>query len=137
MASYTEAHSRAGIDARLPKLETWPNHFPGYEITTRYPEYTSMCPKTGLPDFGTITIHYQPNRACLELKALKIYLLAYRNLGIFYENAVNRILRDIVEAARPKWCQVTGEFTPRGGLTTTVEARWPRGGGNVSGRRRG
>jgi 7-cyano-7-deazaguanine reductase len=136
MASYTEAHSRAGIDARLPKLETWPNHFPGYEITTRYPEYTSMCPKTGLPDFGTITIHYQPNRACLELKALKIYLLAYRNLGIFYENAVNRILRDIVEAARPKWCQVTGEFTPRGGLTTTVEARWPRG-GNVSGRRRG
>jgi 7-cyano-7-deazaguanine reductase len=136
MASYTEAHSRAGIDARLPKLETWPNHFPGYEITTRYPEYTSMCPKTGLPDFGTITIHYQPNRACLELKALKIYLLAYRNLGIFYENAVNRILRDIVEAARPKWCRVTGEFTPRGGLTTTVEARWPRG-GNVSGRRRG
>jgi 7-cyano-7-deazaguanine reductase len=135
MASYTKAHSRAGIDARLPKLETWPNHFPGYQITTRYPEYTSMCPKTGLPDFGTITIHYQPNRACLELKALKIYLLAYRNLGIFYENAVNRILRDIVEAARPNWCRVTGEFTPRGGLTTTVEARWPRG-RDVSGRRK-
>jgi 7-cyano-7-deazaguanine reductase len=135
MASYTKAHSRAGIDARLPKLETWPNHFPGYQITTRYPEYTSMCPKTGLPDFGTITIHYQPNRACLELKALKIYLLAYRNLGIFYENAVNRILRDIVEAARPNWCRVTGEFTPRGGLTTTVEACWPRS-RDVSGRRK-
>jgi len=126
MPSYTDAHSRAGIDAKLPKLETWPNHFPGYEITTRYPEYTSMCPKTGLPDFGTITIHYEPNRACLELKALKLYLLAYRDLGIFYENAVNRMLRDIVSAAHPKWCRVTGEFTPRGGLTTTVEARWPR-----------
>ena len=136
MPSYTDAHSRAGIHARLPKLETWPNHFPGYEITTRYPEYTSVCPKTGLPDFGTITIHYEPNRACLELKALKIYLLAYRNLGIFYENAVNRILRDIVSAARPKWCRVTGEFTPRGGLTTTVEARWPRG-REGAGRRRG
>jgi 7-cyano-7-deazaguanine reductase len=126
MPSYSDAHSRSGIDAKLPKLETWPNHFPGYEITSRYPEYTSVCPKTGLPDFGTITIHYEPNHACLELKALKIYLLAYRNLGIFYENAVNRMLRDIVAAAHPKWCRVTGEFTPRGGLTTTVEARWPR-----------
>jgi 7-cyano-7-deazaguanine reductase len=127
MPSYTDAHSRAGIDAKLPKLETWPNHFPGYEITTRYPEYTSVCPKTSLPDFGTITIYYEPNRACLELKALKLYLLAYRDLGIFYENAVNRMLRDIVAAAHPKWCRVTGEFTPRGGLTTTVEAHWPRG----------
>jgi 7-cyano-7-deazaguanine reductase len=136
MASYTDAHSRAGINAKLPKLETWPNHFPGYEITTRYPEYTSVCPKTGLPDFGTITIRYEPNRACLELKSLKLYLLAYRDLGIFYENAVNRMLRDIVAAARPKWCHVTGEFTPRGGLTTTVEARWPRG-RNDSSQRRG
>ncbi len=71
------------IDARLPKLEPWPNHFPGYEITIRFPEYTSVCPKTGLPDYGAITIRYQPNRACLELKALKMYLLGYRNLGIF------------------------------------------------------
>jgi 7-cyano-7-deazaguanine reductase len=84
-----------------------------------------MCPKTGLPDYGTITIEYEPRRHCLELKALKHYLLAYRNLGIFYENAVNRILRDIVAAAKPVWCTVKGEFTPRGGLTTTVEARWP------------
>jgi 7-cyano-7-deazaguanine reductase len=126
MANYTDAHSRAGIDARLPKLETWPNHFPGYEITIRFPEYTSVCPKTGLPDYGAITIHYQPNRSCLELKALKMYLLAYRNLGIFYENAVNRMLRDFVKAVRPSWCRVMGEFTPRGGLTTTVEAHWPR-----------
>ena len=98
MAQYTDAHSKAGIDARLPKLETWPNHFPGYEITIQFPEYTSVCPKTGLPDYGKITIRYEPRKVCLELKALKMYLLAYRNLGIFYENAVNRMLRDIVDA---------------------------------------
>ena len=127
MASYTEQHARAGISARLPRIETWPNQFPGYTITTRYPEYTSVCPKTGLPDYGTIIIEYEPRRSCLELKSLKYYLLSYRNLGIFYENAVNRMLADIVAATRPVWCVVRGEFTPRGGLTTTVEARWPRG----------
>lgn len=128
MPGYTQEHAKAGIQARLPQLETWPNQFPGYTIRTRYPEYTSMCPKTGLPDYGTITIEYEPRRLCLELKALKHYLLAYRNLGIFYENAVNRILRDIIAAAKPVWCTVKGEFTPRGGLTTTVETRWPRQG---------
>ena len=133
MANYTDKHASAGIDAKLPTLETWPNQFPGYTITTRFPEYTSVCPKTGMPDYGTITIEYQPRGRCLELKALKLYLLAYRDLGIFYENAVNRILRDIVTATRPVWCAVRGEFTPRGGLTTTVEARWPR----VSSARRG
>jgi 7-cyano-7-deazaguanine reductase len=126
MPAYTEEHAKAGIKDRLPKLETWPNQFPGYTIRTRFPEYTSVCPKTGLPDYGAITIEYQPRARCLELKALKLYLLAYRNLGIFYENAVNRMLADIVAAARPVWCTVRGEFTPRGGLTTTVEARWPR-----------
>jgi 7-cyano-7-deazaguanine reductase len=126
MPDYTTTHARAGIDTKLPKLETWPNHFPGYEITIRFPEYTSVCPKTGLPDYGAITIQYQPKKLCLELKALKMYLLAYRNLGIFYENAINRMLRDIVAAIRPVRCRVSGEFTPRGGLTTTVEARWPR-----------
>jgi len=124
--AYTEEHAKAGITARLPQLETWPNQFSGYTIRTRFPEYTSVCPKTGLPDYGTITIEYEPRRQCLELKALKLYLLAYRNLGIFYENAVNRILRDIVAATKPVSCIVRGEFTPRGGLTTTVEARWPR-----------
>jgi 7-cyano-7-deazaguanine reductase len=126
MRGYTEEHARAGIQARLPKIETWPNQFPGYTITTRFPEYTSVCPKTGLPDYGTIIIQYQPRRNCLELKSLKHYLLGYRNLGIFYENAVNRMLADIVAATRPAWCIVRGEFTPRGGLTTTVEAHWPR-----------
>jgi len=126
VAGYTDQHAKAGITARLPPLETWPNQFPGYTIRTRFPEYTSVCPKTGLPDSGTITIEYQPRRQCLELKALKLYLLAYRNLGIFYENSVNRILRDVVAATKPVWCTVRGEFTPRGGLTTTIEARWPR-----------
>jgi 7-cyano-7-deazaguanine reductase len=126
MADYTEDHARAGIQAKLPKLDTWPNQFPGYVITTRYPEYTSVCPKTGLPDYGTITIQYMPHKDCIELKALKMYLLAYRDLGIFYENAVNKILLDIVEAVRPEWCVVRGEFTPRGGLTTSIFARWPK-----------
>src|ERR1700676_1250061 len=126
MAGYTDEHARAGIIARLPKLETWRNQFPGYRIVTRYPEYTSVCPKTGMPAFGTIIIEKKPKKSCLELKALKMYLLAYRDLGIFYENAVNRMLRDIVDAIHPAWCVVRGEFTPRGGLTTTVEARWPK-----------
>jgi 7-cyano-7-deazaguanine reductase len=127
MSAYTDEHAKAGIKAQLPKLETWPNQFPGYSIKTRFPEYTSVCPKTGMPDYGVITIEYQPRSRCLELKALKLYLLAYRNLGIFYENAVNRILRDIVSAARPVWCVVRGEFTPRGGLTTSIEASYPSG----------
>jgi 7-cyano-7-deazaguanine reductase len=135
MSVYTSAHARAGIDAKLPRLETWPNHFPGYLITTRYPEYTSVCPKTGLPDYGTITIQYEPRKLCLELKSLKMYLVAYRDLGIFYENAVNRMLRDFVAATKPAWFRVTGEFTPRGGLTTTVTARWPRTKSNSASRR--
>jgi 7-cyano-7-deazaguanine reductase len=135
MSVYTSAHARAGIDAKLPTLETWPNHFPGYVITTRYPEYTSVCPKTGLPDYGTIIIAYEPRKLCLELKSLKMYLLAYRDLGIFYENAVNRMLRDFVAATKPAWFRVTGQFTPRGGLSTTVVAQWPRTKSNSQGRR--
>src|SRR5437588_16251 len=125
MPDYTAEHARAGINAKLPALETWPNQFESYVITTRFPEYTSVCPKTGMPDNGALTIQYMPRKQCLELKALKLYLLCYRNLGILYENAVNKILHDIVEAAQPVWCVVRGEFTPRGGLTTTVFARWP------------
>src|ERR1700730_14818540 len=124
MADYTAEDARAGIDAKLPQLETWPNQFPGYVITTTFPEYSSICPKTGLPDFGTITIRYMPKKDCIELKALKMYLLAYRGLGIFYENAVNKMLQDIVDAVKPEWCTVRGEFTPRGGLSTSIFARW-------------
>ena len=124
---YTANHARSGTKAALPEIETWPNQYRGYEITISIPEYTSICPRTGLPDFGTITIHYLPAKRCLELKSLKYYILAYRSLGIFYENAVNRILDDVVRACRPKWAVVRGEFTARGGMRTTVEARHPRG----------
>lgn len=126
MAEYTDKHARAGVAARLPALETWANQFPDYEITISIPEYTSVCPRTGMPDFGTITLLYQPDRRCLELKSLKQYILAYRNLGIFYENAVNRILRDVVAACRPRWAVVRGEFTTRGGMRAAVEARYDR-----------
>jgi 7-cyano-7-deazaguanine reductase len=135
MPDYTTEHARAGIDTKLPTIETWPNHFPGYEITIRFPEYTSVCPKTGLPDYGAITIQYEPRKLCLELKSLKMYLLAYRSLGIFYENAVNRMLRDIVATIHPVGCRITGEFTPRGGLTTSVVANWSRQSGKMSTKR--
>jgi 7-cyano-7-deazaguanine reductase len=123
---YGEKEARAGLKARLPRLETFPNQFPDYEIAIEIPEFTSVCPKTGLPDFGVITIRYVPESSCLELRSLKNYILAYRALGIFYENAVNRILEDIVAACRPVRATVTGEFNPRGGLTSTVEAHFPR-----------
>ena len=120
---YTDRHASAGINAKLPAIECWPNQYPNYDITIAIPEYTSICPKTRLPDFGTITIVYRPNKQCVELKSLKMYLLAYRELGIFYENAVNRILKDFVTAVKPKWAHIRGDFTPRGGISTTVEAQ--------------
>ena len=126
MSDYTEEHARAGIRAPLPPLETWSNQYPGYEISIVYPEYSSVCPKTGLPDCATITLEYLPDKLCVELKSLKVYLLAYRNLGIFYENAVNRILEDFVAACRPVSATVTGEFTARGGMHSRVTAKWPR-----------
>ena len=119
--------ARAGLRKKLPGIETFPNQFPDYEIKIDIPEFTSICPKTELPDFGRILIRYIPQDSCLELKSLKLYLLAYRNLGIFYENAVNRILEDVVKACFPKKAAVIGEFRPRGGIESTIEARWPRG----------
>src|SRR4026208_1051622 len=107
---YNERHAKSGLTASLPTIETFLNQYKGYEITIEIPEYTAICPKTGLPDFGTITLHYMTDNECLELKSLKLYLYAYRNLGIFYENAVNRILLDIVKACRPVWVRVTGTF---------------------------
>jgi 7-cyano-7-deazaguanine reductase len=123
---YTDEQARAGIDAPLPEIETWPNQFPGYEIEIVIPEFTSVCPRTGLPDFGKLTLRYVPDKLCLELKSLKMYTLAYRNLGIFYENVVNRFLRDVVKAARPVSATLVGEFTPRGGLHSKITAVWSR-----------
>lgn len=122
----TEKEARAGLKEKLPAIETFANQFPGYEIKIEFPEYTSVCPKTGLPDFGTVVIRYLPDKLCLELRSLKMYLLAYRNLGIFYENAVNRILEDVVKACKPARATVSGEFNPRGGLKSVIEAHYPR-----------
>lgn len=96
-------------------------------IIIEQPEYTSVCPMTGLPDMGCITIEYVPAETIIELKSLKYYLLQYRNVGIFYENIVNRILDDLVSVLMPKKMTVTGDFTPRGGITTTVTAEYKKG----------
>ena len=124
---YTSQHAAAGLDAAFPEIEIWPNQFPGCEIVIDIPEFTSVCPRTGLPDFGVITLRYQPGKMCLELKSYKEYLHFYRNLGIFQENIVNRVLEDVVRWAKPVWAEVKGDFRPRGGISTTVVARWPRG----------
>jgi 7-cyano-7-deazaguanine reductase len=126
MRQYTAEHARSGIDSTLPGVECWENQYPGYQVEIVIPEYTAICPRTGLPDFGTIHVCYSPDKWCLELKSLKEYINAFRNLGIFYENAVNRILRDLVAACRPLSMTVRGEFSPRGGILTKVEASYTR-----------
>ena len=126
MSGYTDDHAAAGVDAVLPAIETWANQYKGREYTIEIscPEFTSVCPKTGLPDFGTLHLRYQPADLCIELKSFKLYLLEYRNLGIFQENIVNRVLEDVVKATSPVWAAVEGDFAARGGLTTNVEASY-------------
>ena len=94
------------------------------EICIEQPEFTSVCPMTGLPDFGSITIKYQPKSKIIELKSLKFYLLQFRNVGIFYEHVVNQILENLISVLEPKWLEVSGDFTARGGITTTVKAEY-------------
>lgn len=108
----------------MPALETFPNSHPGrdYVIEITCPEFTSVCPKTGQPDFGTLVISYVPERHCLELKSLKLYLFAFRNEGIFYERVTNRILDELVAAIRPRRMSVEGRFNVRGGISTVVRA---------------
>lgn len=122
MKEYNEGHAKSGTAVKLPAIEVFPNQYPGYTIRIEIPEYTAVCPKTGLPDFGTIILEYEPLKQVLELKSLKSYILAYRNVGIFYENAVNRMLRDFTTAAKPKWCRVVGKFNTRGGMFSTITA---------------
>lgn len=117
--------AKSGLDVELPRLKVFENQFSDYEITITIPEFTSICPKTSLPDFGCITIIYTPDKYCIELKSLKEYILGYRNLGIFYENAVNRILQDILTACHPKEIKVIGEFNPRGGISSKISAHYP------------
>lgn len=126
---YTDEHAAAGLDAPLPEIECWPNQYrEGYVIEISMPEFTSVCPRTGLPDHGTISIEYVPDERCLELKSLKLYMLAYRNLGIFQENVVNRFLRDCVRACEPFSMTVRGEFLPRGGVYSNITASYQKKG---------
>jgi len=123
---YTEEHAKSGLSDPLPALECFPNQYSesDYTIEIEYPEFDSVCPKTGLPDSGTIRIRYIPDRSCVELKSLKLYLLGYRNMGIFSENVVNRVFEDFKRAVAPRWLRVQGEFNARGGIFTSVEREY-------------
>ena len=114
---------------KTPKIDVWKNQYPerDYTITIDCPEFTCICPKTGLPDFAVITIKYVPDELCLELKSLKYYTIFYREVGIFNENVVNKFLDDLVKACKPRWMEIVGEFNARGGIKTTVRAEYRKG----------
>ncbi len=111
---------------KTPAIDVWENQYSDkeYIIHLEIPEFTCICPKTGLPDFATITIEYSPDKYCIELKSFKMYTIFYRNIGIFHEHVVNKILQDLVKACRPRWLRVMGEFNPRGGIRTVVKAEY-------------
>lgn len=118
---------QSGVRAlKTPRIDTWKNQYSDrdYVIRVDIPEFTCICPKTGLPDFAEIAIQYIPDRECLELKSLKYYTLFYRDIGIFNEHVVNKMLDDLVKSCRPRWMRLVGEFNARGGIKTTVEAEY-------------
>ncbi len=114
---------------KTPDIEVWENQYSDreYTINIEIPEFTCICPKTGLPDFATIKVNYIPGKTCLELKSLKMYIVFYRNVGIFHEHLVNKILDDIVHACGPRWAQVEAVMNPRGGICTAVKAEYTKG----------
>lgn len=116
-------------DLKLPDIEVFQNiyHDRDYRIELEFPEFTAICPKTGLPDFGVISISYHPSQTCLELKSLKEYFLAYRNVGIFHENVVNKTVDDLVRACDPKLLEVRAVYNVRGGITTAVSRTYQKG----------
>jgi 7-cyano-7-deazaguanine reductase len=109
-----------------PDIEVWLNQYPDkvYTINIDTPEFTCICPKTGLPDFANIMIEYSPNKFCIELKSLKMYFLFFRNVGIFHEHVINKMMDDLVKSVQPRWMKITGVFNPRGGITTTVKTEY-------------
>lgn len=111
---------------KTPRIDTWQNKYPDkdYTIDIEFPEFTCICPKTGLPDFATIYIKYKPNKLCLELKSFKLYMIFYRSVGVFHEHVVNKILDDLVRVCHPRWLEVRGEFNVRGGIKTIVAAEY-------------
>lgn len=118
-----QAHVRS---LKTPAIEVWENQYPEREYTIELTvlEFTCICPKTGLPDFAVLNISYAPHKTCLELKSFKLYTIFYRNVGIFHEHMVNKILDDIVKACNPRWAKVVGIVSPRGGIQTTVTAEY-------------
>lgn len=113
---------------KTPKIDIWKNKYPDkdYIVNLEIPEFTCICPKTGLPDFATIRIEYTPDKYCVELKSLKYYINFYRNVGIFHEHVVNKIMEDLVKACKPRWIKVSGEFNVRGGIKTTVTVEYKK-----------
>ncbi len=107
---------------KTPRIQTWENQYPDriYTIKIETPEFTCICPKTGLPDFAHILIEYCPRKYCVELKSFKMYTIFYRNIGIFHEHFTNKVLEDFVRACKPRWAKITAIVNPRGGITTTV-----------------
>jgi 7-cyano-7-deazaguanine reductase len=126
--SYYEGLQKNIRKLATPAIEVWQNKYPDkrYTINLEIPEFTCICPKTGLPDFATIKIEYSPQKYCIELKSFKMYTIFYRNLGIFHEHVVNKMLEDLVKACKPRWLKVTGEFNVRGGIKTVVTADYKR-----------
>ena len=112
---------------KMPEIEVWENQYADrdYVIDLSIPEFTCICPKTALPDFAFIKVSYKPAKLCLELKSLKMYFLEYRDLGIFHEHLVNKLLDDFVHASEPRWMRVEVIMNPRGGIATTVSAEYP------------
>lgn len=112
---------------KTPTIETWKNQYPDrdYKVDMEIPEFTCVCPKTGLPDFATIKVSYGPHQKCIELKSFKMYLIWYRNIGIFHEHLINRILEDFVKSCQPRWARIEAVMNPRGGIQTTVVAEYP------------
>lgn len=113
---------------KTPVIETWKNQYAArdYVIKIDIPEFTSICPKTGLPDFAAIVVRYIPDEDCLELKSLKYYTLFFRDVGIFNEHVINKMLDDCVKACGPRWMEIVGEFNARGGIKTTVSAEYKK-----------
>ena len=123
--------SYEGLQAKVralktPVIEVWENQYAGrdYMIHLEVPEFTCICPKTGLPDFAVVTVDYRPAKFCLELKSLKMYTIFYRDIGIFHEHLVNKLLDDMVRACKPRWMKVSVVMNPRGGIHTSVEAQY-------------
>jgi len=113
---------------KAPAIDVWENKYADkeYTVTIDVPEFTCVCPHTGLPDFARIVIKYSPDRWCVELKSFKLYTIYYRHVGIFNEHVVNRILEDFVKACKPRWAAITGEFNARGGIKTVVDAEYKK-----------